>query len=143
MDNKKMEEFNEKMKDLNAKIKDSAETVAIIGLEAKDKLDEKIKDSRSSIEALKENYRLLSERSKSKISSELIKAQMNIQVAKEKMQEYKEIKDKEKLEKYIDDEIEYADNCIALSLLAAEEAKLAFLEAVESQKEYDEKYGKE
>ena len=64
----KMENLSKKMKELNEKIKDSAETVAIVGLEAKDKLDEKIEDTKSNVEALKENYRIASDRSKSKIS---------------------------------------------------------------------------
>lgn len=68
---------------------------------------------------------------------------MNFKVAKENIQERKEARDKEKLSKYIDDELEYAEQSIALALLAAEEAKVAFLEAVEAQKEYDEKYGEE
>ena len=73
----KMENLSKKMKELNEKIKDSAETVAIVGLEAKDKLDEKIEDTKSNVEALKENYRIASDRSKSKISSELLKARLN------------------------------------------------------------------
>ena len=84
-----------------------------------------------------------SERGKSKISSELIKAQMNLKVAKENIQNRKEARDKEKLSKYIDNQLEYAEQSVALALLAAEEAKLAFLEAVEAQMEYDEKYGEE
>ena len=35
------------------------------------------------------------------------------------------------------------ESSVALALLASEEAKLAFLEAAEAQKEYDEKYGEE
>ena len=38
---------------------------------------------------------------------------------------------------------EYASACAELSILAAEEAKLAALEAVAAEKEYDEKYGNE
>ena len=139
----KMENLSKKMKELNEKIKDSAETVAIVGLEAKDKLDEKIEDTKSNVEALKENYRIASDKSKSKISSELLKARLNIDVAKETIQDRKEARDKENLSYYIDNELEYAGDCIALSLLAAEEAKLAFLEAVEAQREYDEKYNEE
>ena len=51
--------------------------------------------------------------------------------------------DKEKLSKYIDDELEYAESSLQLAFLAAQEAKLAFLEAVAAQEEYDEKYGKD
>ena len=52
----------------------------------------------------------------------------------------KEARDKEKLEKYIDNKLEYTSSCIALSLSAIDEAKLSFLEALEAQSEYDELY---
>ena len=138
-----MEDFNEKMQKLNAKIKDSTDTAIIVGMEAKDVLSKKMDDAKSGLEAAKEQCRIASERGKGKISSELLKAQMNFKVAKENIQERKEARDKEKLSKYIDDELEYAEQSVALALLAAEEAKLAFLEAVDAQREYDEKYGEE
>lgn len=50
---------------------------------------------------------------------------------------------KAKMAEYIDDTIEYAAACIELSLLAAEEAKLAILEAASAEQEYEEKYGEE
>ena len=43
--------------------------------------------------------------------------------------------------KYIDETVEYAEACVILSQLAAEEAKLAKIEAILAQDEYDEKYG--
>ena len=55
----------------------------------------------------------------------------------------REAHDKEKLSKYIDDQLEYAEQAILLALLAADEAKVAFLEATAAQAEYNEKYGKE
>ena len=128
----KIEELSKKMKEVNSKIKEGTDTVIVAGMEAKDVLDEKMKDAQSGLEAAKEQCR---------ISSELLKAQMNFKVAKENMQERKEARDKEKLSKYIDDELEYADQSIALAFLAVEEAKVAFLNAVEAQQEYDEKYG--
>lgn len=139
----KMENLNEKMKDVGAKIKDATDTVILTGMEAKDTLDEKVEDAKSNLESAKEQCRIISEKSKSKVSSELLKAQMNFQVAKETIEDKKEARSKERLSKYIDDELEYAEQCVAFSLVAAEEAKLAFLEAVEAQKEYDEKYGDE
>ena len=139
----KMEDFNEKMQKLNAKIKDSTDTAIIVGMEAKDVLSKKMDDAKSGLEAAKEQCRIASERGKGKISSELLKAQINFKLAKENIQERKEARDKEKLSKYIDDELEYAEQSVALALLAAEEAKLAFLEAVDAQREYDEKYGEE
>ncbi len=139
----KMDEFNEKMKELNAKIKDSTDILVLEGMEAKDVLGKKLKDAQSSLEATKEQCRIMGEKGKGKISSELIKAQMNLNVAKENIEKKKELHDKEKLAKYIDDKLEYAEQSVALSLLAAKEAKVAFLEALDAQMEYDEKYGEE
>lgn len=139
----KIDEFNKSMKEFGDKVKDYTDTVAISGMYAKDAIDAKIDDAKSALAAAKENARIISERGKSKFSSALIKAQMELNVAKENIAEKKEARDKEKLSKYIDDELEYAESSLQLAFLAAQEAKLAFLEAVAAQKEYDEKYGKE
>lgn len=137
----KIDEFNKSMKEFGDKVKDYTDTAAISGMYAKDAIDAKIDDAKSGLAAAKENARIISERGKSKFSSALIKAQMELNVAKENIAEKKEARDKEKLSKYIDDELEYADQSIALAFLAVEEAKVAFLNAVEAQQEYDEKYG--
>lgn len=139
----KIDEFNKSMKEFGDKVKDYTDTVAISGMYAKDAIDAKIDDAKSALAAAKENARIISERGKSKFSSALIKAQMELNVAKENIAEKKEARDKEKLSKYIDDELEYAESSLQLAFLAAQEAKLAFLEAVAAQKEYDEKYGEE
>lgn len=139
----KIDEFNKSMKEFGDKVKDYTDTVAISGMYAKDAIDAKIDDAKSGLAVAKENARIISERGKSKFSSALIKAQMELNVAKENIAEKKEARDKEKLSKYIDDELEYAESSLQLAFLAAQEAKLAFLEAVAAQKEYDEKYGEE
>ena len=139
--NAKIQELNEKMKGLGDKAKDSLETAQIAGMYAKDKVDEKILEAKSSVNAMKENYKIFSERVKGKASSELIKAKMNIDVAKANLEEKKKEHDKAQIEAYIEDTIEYASACVELSALAAEEAKLATLEAISAQAEYDEKYG--
>lgn len=139
----KMDALNAKMKDLGEKTKDAIDTVKIKGMYAKDKIDEMASETKSNINAAKENFRVFSEKAKSKASSELLKAQMNIDVAKEELAAKKEAYDKASLENYIEEVIEYASACAELSILAAEEAKLATLEAVQAQNEYDEKYGNE
>lgn len=137
----KMAELNEKMKGLGEKAKDTMDTAIILGLEAQDKLDEAVQETKSNVNALKENYQIYSQKVKGKASAELLKAQMNFDVAKTELEIKKVMHDREKLEKYIEDMLEYAEGCINISELAAEEAKLAKLEAVKAQKEYDEKYG--
>ena len=68
---------------------------------------------------------------------------MNMDVAKENLAAKKEAYDKYKMEEYINDTVEYTEACVELSILAAEEAKLATLEAIEASKEYEDKYGNE
>ena len=65
---------------------------------------------------------------------------MNLESAKTEIASKKELHDKEKFEKYIEDIIEYSNVCVNISMLAAEEAKLAKLEAIKAQIEYDKKY---
>ena len=136
----KIDQLNSKIKDLSDKTKDIFDSVKIIGLEAQDKIDDSIKETKGNINALKENYKLLSEKTKNKISSEILKIQMNLESAKTEIASKKDLHDKEKFEKYIEDIIEYSNVCVNISMLAAEEAKLAKLEAIKAQIEYDKKY---
>lgn len=139
----KMDELGVKMKNLGEKTKDGIDTAKIRSMYAKDKMDEILSDTKSNINAMKENYRIFSEKAKSKASSSLLKAQMNIDVAKEELAAKKEAHDKASLESYIKEVTEYASACADLSVLAAEEAKLATLEAIAAEQEYIEKYGQE
>ena len=139
----KMDELSVKMKDLEEKTKDGIDTAKIAGMYAKDKIDEMVAETKSSINAMKENYVIYSERLKGKASSELLRAQMNIDVAKEKIEEKKEAHDKESMEKNIEELTEYATACIELSKFAAAQARLAALEIISAEKEYEEKYGNE
>lgn len=141
--NAKFAELNAKMQELGEKTKDAIDTVKIKGMYAKDKIDEMVSETKGNVNSMKENYNIFSQKVKSKASSELLKAQMNIEVAKEELQTKKDAHDKASLEKYIEEVTEYASACTELSLLAAEEAKLATLEAISAQHEYDEKYGNE
>lgn len=72
-------------------------------------------------------------------SKHLSKIEDNINEAKEKLEDKREARDKGKLEKYIDNRLEYIFDWISLALTLASEAKLSFLEALEAQAELDEK----
>ena len=140
---KKIAELKEKMNGLGDKANDAVDAAKLSGMYAKDKIDEEVLKTKGDVNALKESCRILADKTKSKISSELLKGQMNLDVAKEKLAEMKKEHDKAKMEEYINDVIEYADACVELSILAAEEAKLATLEAIAAEVEYEELYGKE
>ncbi len=139
----KMDELNLKMKELGEKTKDNIETLQIKGMYAKDKIDKLTNETKSNLNVMQENYRIFSEKAKSKASSELLKAQMNIDSAKVQIADWKEARNKEKLEKSIEDMIEYTEACAILSQLSAKEAEATMIEIVKAQAEYEEKYGKE
>ena len=132
--------MNDELNKLSTKIKDSTDTMVIKSMYAKDELDEKIKEARKNLDETKKVLKEKSENGKKVFSSHLSKIEENIEEDKQKFEIKKEARDKEKLEKYIDNKLEYTSSCIALSLSAIDEAKLSFLEALEAQSEYDELY---
>lgn len=137
----KINELNEKFKTVSDKIKDSTETLIISSMYAKDELDNKLKKTKENLSETQENIKELNKKGKDKIASKLSKIQEELKEAKKNIEIKKEEKSKEKIEKYIDSKIDYAED--ALAFLAAQEAKIAFLEAVKAQADYDELYGKE
>ena len=139
----KLDELNSKMKELEGKTKSNLETLLIKGMYAKDKIDELTSETKSNLNVMQENYRIFSEKAKSKATSELLKAQMNFDNAKVQIENWKEAHDKEKLEKSIEDMIEYVEACAILSQLSAKEAEATMIEIVKAQAEYEGKYGKE
>ena len=74
---------------------------------------------------------------KEKATAEILKAQNSINEAKARLAEKKNTRDPAKLEDYIDDVIAYAGACVELSILAADEADLAIVEAVEAIRAYE------
>lgn len=120
----KINKINDEFNKINEKLKDSTDTVIIKGMYVRDDLEDKIEKKQGDDKRL--------------FAKHLNKIQENINEAKAKLEDKKEARNKEKLEKYIDDRLEYTSDCIALALVAVDEAKLSFLEALEAQAEYDE-----
>lgn len=136
----KIAELSKEIDKLGSKIKDEGETIAIKGLYAKDDLEKFADNTKKSLEETKDDLKDLSEKRKNKLSLGLEKLEETLKNEKEKLELKKEARDAEKLEKYINNKLDYAKDAVSLSLLAAKEAKEAFLEAVEAQIEYDELY---
>lgn len=134
----KINKINDEFNKINEKLKDSTDTVIIKGMYVKDDLEDKIESAKSNLNTAKKNLEKKQDDDKRLFAKHLNKIQENINEAKAKLEDKKESRNKEKLEKYIDDRLEYTSDCIALALVAVDEAKLSFLEALESQAEYDE-----
>lgn len=136
----KISKLNEEFEKVNKKVKDTTDTAIIKGMYAKDELDEKIKETKKSLDETKADLKEKQSENKKLFSNHLNKIQESIEEAKAKLEEKIETRDQAKLEKYIDDRLEYSSDCIAFALLALGEAKVSFLEAVEAELEYDELY---
>ena len=136
----KLKKINKEFDEVNKHLKEATETTVLECMYAKDDVDKKIDETKKNIEAAKENIKRKQQETHEKFSSHITKIQDDINDLKSKLEEKKELKDKEKLEKYIDDRLEYSSSCISLAVLAIGEAKLSFLEAIEAQEEYDELY---
>ena len=134
----KINKINDEFNKINEKLKDSTDTVIIKGMYVKDDLEDKIESAKSNLNTAKKNLEKKQDDDKRLFAKHLNKIQENINEAKAKLEDKKEARNKEKLEKYIDDRLEYTSDCIALALVAVDEAKLSFLEALEAQAEYDE-----
>lgn len=133
----KINKINDEFNKINEKLKDSTDTVIIKGMYVKDDLEDKIESAKSNLNTAKKNLEKKQDDDKRLFAKHLNKIQENINEAKAKLEDKKETRNKEKLEKYIDDRLEYTSDCIALALVAVDEAKLSFLEALEAQAEYD------
>lgn len=134
----KINKINDEFNKINEKLKDSTDTVIIKGMYVKDDLEDKIESAKSNLNTAKKNLEKKQVDDKRLFAKHLNKIQENINEAKAKLEDKKESRNKEKLEKYIDDRLEYTSDCIALALVAVDEAKLSFLETLEAQAEYDE-----
>jgi len=134
--------INEKMQSLSERIKDATETAQITGMVTADELNTKIADVKSNLIAMQEQLRIESEKSQAKLSSHVLQAQMNIEEVKKDIQSKRDTHDKEKMEEFVADMLEYASECQTLAELLIEEAKLATLEANNAAAEYKEKYNK-
>ena len=106
----------------------------------KDDIEEKRKKTAENLNEAEKEIKKINQKGKENVQKDISKIKNNLKEMKEKISLRKEDRNKEKLEKHIEDELEYARYALSIAIIAAGEAKLAFLEAVDSQLEYDELY---
>ena len=86
--------------------------------------------------AMQENARLAGEEHKSKIRSEILKIRMTA-----KAEDFKDTRDKKRLERFIDDRINYVLDCYDAAALLIVDAELSILEVAKALNEYDARFG--
>ncbi|MBQ9492555.1 MAG: hypothetical protein IJR54_02315 [Oscillibacter sp.] len=133
-----LDALSAKLDELSRKAAEAAESAKAAQQEKAAELDAKIRDAKGDFVALQEQVREASERNKSKLFSELLKARMTVEA---KLQDRKDAKDRQRLERYITDQITRAADCHDAALVLIAEAKLSVLEAFSAAVEYEEKFG--
>ena len=136
--NEKLSNLSEKMDDLSKKAAEAADDAKTYHELLQDVIDEKISTAKGNVAAMQENARLAGEEHKSKIRSEILKIRMT---AKAKAEDFKDTLDKKRLERFIDDRINYVLDCYDAAALLIVDAELSILEVAKALNEYDARFG--
>ena len=137
----KIAKLNEKIDALQEKMTINAAAMEEKRNATKEQIDADIDTACKNVEATKEHIEDSADKAKTVAAEEVGKVRAGIEAAKQKITDRKEAIDQARLERYIDDVVDYAASCLETAALAIGEAKLATLEAIAAQMEYDEKYG--
>ena len=137
--------WDEKLNNLSVKLDDLSKKAAEAAGDAKayhelmqEAIDEKISTAKGNVIAMQETARLAGEKHQSKIRSEILKLRMT---AKAKAEDYKDARDKKRLERFIDDRINYVLDCYDAAAFLIVDAELSILEVAKALKEYDARFG--
>ena len=136
--NGKLSNLSEKLDDLSKKAAEAANDAKTYHELLQDVIDEKISTAKGNVAAMQENARLAGEEHKSKIRSEILKIRMT---AKAKAEDFKDTLDKKRLERFIDDRINYVLDCYDAAALLIVDAELSILEVAKALNEYDARFG--
>ena len=136
--NEKLSNLSEKLDDLSKKAAEAADNAKTYHELLQDVIDEKISTAKGNVAAMQENARLAGEEHKSKIRSEILKIRMT---AKAKAEDFKDTLDKKRLERFIDDRINYVLDCYDAAALLIVDAELSILEVAKALNEYDARFG--
>jgi len=137
--------WDEKLANLSVKLNDLSRKAAEASEDAKayrelrqEVIEDKISAVKGSVAAMQENARLAEEKRQSRIRSEILKLRMTAQARAE---DYKEARDRKRLEHFVTDGINYALDCYDAAALLIVDAELTILEVSEAMKEYEARFG--
>ena len=137
--------WDEKLNNLSVKLSDLSKKAAEAAEDAKasrelmqEAIDEKISTVKGNAAAMQENARLAGEERQGKIRSEILKLRMT---AKAKAEDYKDARDQKRLERFIDDRINYMLDCYDAAALLIVDAELSIPGSGQGLQEYDDRFG--
>jgi hypothetical protein len=136
---------DERLANLSAKLAELSQKAAEASEDAKayrelrkEVVEEKISTAKGNLAALQENARIAGEEHEGRIRSALLKARMTM---KAKHEDHRDVRDKKRLERFIDDEILYILDCYDAAAFMIADAELSILEVAVALQEYDERFG--
>ena len=101
---------------------------------------DRINTAKGNVAAMQENARMAEEEREGKFRSAMLKARMT---AKAKHEDRVDARDKKRLERFIDQEINYILDCYDAAAFLIADAELSIYEVADALKEYEERFGTE
>ena len=139
--------WDERLANLSVKLDELSKKAAVASEDAKayrelrkEAIEERITTAKGNVAAMQENARMAEEEREGKFRSAMLKARMT---AKAKNEDHVDARDKRRLEKYIDEEINYILDCYDAAALLIADAELSIYEVADALREYEERFGSE
>ncbi len=137
--------WDERLANLSVKLDDLSKKAAEASEDAKlyrelrtEAIQDRINTAKGNVAAMQENARMAEEEREGKFRSAMLKARMT---AKARHEERVDARDKKRLERYIDQEINYVLDCYDAAALLIADAELSICEVTDAMKEYEERFG--
>ena len=129
-----------KLDELSKKAAEASEDAKVYRELRTEAIQDRIDTAKGNVAAMQENARMAEEEREGKIRTALLKARMTV---KAKHEDRVDARDKKRLEKYIDEEINYILDCYDAAALLIADAELSICEVADALKEYEERFGGE
>lgn len=137
--------FNKKILEAEKFLLNALNDAEKFGNESKENIESEISNVKSNLTTLKNNLTTMASEAADEAMKDIANTQADIEKAieetKKEIEKYKTEKNKDMQKKYIEYLLNYANACSDLSVAVANEAKVAYLDAVAAQIDYVKEYG--
>ena len=139
--------WDERLANLSVKLDELSKNAAEASEEAKayrglrtEAIQDRINTAKGNVAAMQENARMAEEEREGKFRSAMLKARMT---AKAKHEDRVDARDKKRLERFIDQEINYILDCYDAAAFLIADAELSIYEVADALKAYEERFGEQ
>ena len=127
-----------KLDELSKKAAEASEEAKIYREQRTEVIQDRINTAKGNVAAMQENARMAEEERESKLRSAMLKARMTV---KAKHEDHVDARDKKRLERFIDEEINYILDCYDAAAFLIADAELSIYEVAVALKTYEERFG--